>query len=101
MKLLSEILLTDLHITTSAWGVILVGVLTIIAPFLVYVWTKQASGKALTYDFTAAQILNLSHDFNSRLKISFDDLPISSASIISLTVKNSGGSPIQRTDFDG
>lgn len=92
------------HIATMDWSTIvgIIGaIVTLSTVFVATWWTKKSSRKALTYGFTAAKLNNLKVNFTGDLKITFKDRDVADASLVSLTVKNSGRSPIERVDFDG
>jgi hypothetical protein len=80
--------------------IIAITVLGLPAPFLVYWWSRRSDRKALTFNFSSAQLLNLDEDFSGLLRLTFNGIEVHDASIVTLTVKNSGRKTIKREDFE-
>ena len=90
--------------TTAEWTGTALGVLSILATpavgFGVYWWGRRSNRKALTYSYTSTKIVTTKPGVISGLKIQFEGREVSDASLVSITVKNSGGTPIEAKDFD-
>jgi hypothetical protein len=79
------------------WGVI-VGILGIIAAFLIY-WVSRQHKQLSLYVRSQSSIVNVNH-VSSRIAVLFDGNQVSSLTSIEVVLKNTGSAPILRTDFD-
>jgi hypothetical protein len=85
----------------DAWNIVLLAG-TLVAggfAFLVYWFQLRGTRKVLTYDYQETKLKEFK-DVSSDLVLTFKGQPVSDVSIINIIVRNSGRTPIVRTDFD-
>jgi hypothetical protein len=88
----------DILTVIGVISIFLTAVVTLIAGS--HWWTHRGETKALSYDFSSAQLTEVKHDFSGRLEITFNKRPVSDISIVTIRMWNSGKLPIRRDDFD-
>ena len=80
---------------------VILGLLGLLLTALLYDFCRRAKRKRLTYDYTSGRVANFVDTFGGELKITFAGRPVDDVSVVSLTLKNAGGAPIQRADYEG
>lgn len=73
---------------------------TILVGFGVYWLTRRGTSKALSYDYTVVSVGGVRADLPAELELTFRGVPVKDVSLVSITFRNSGKIPIQRSDFD-
>jgi hypothetical protein len=66
----------------------------------VYWRTKRSTEKGLTYDYTSTKLVTTEHPFGGELKIFFSGMEVQDASLVSVTLRSSGGSSITKADYE-
>lgn len=54
----------------------------------------------MSYDFSANHISGFDNEFGGRLKLTFEDSPVTDVSFIKFVIRNSGRKTVERDDFD-
>ena len=94
----------DLSKSTVDWATLIIGALgvivSVIVALAVYWRTKRSTQKSLAYDYTSAKLVATEHPFGGELKISFAGKEVHDASLVSVTIRSSGGASITKADFE-
>ena len=88
--------------TSPLWGVAAAIGAIVIVPITIWGVQKQRSIKRLVIDVSPAiPLFSIAPLIRDRLRVTYDDREIHSASITPITFRNKGSAPISRLDFDG
>jgi hypothetical protein len=94
----------DLSKSTVDWATLIIGalgvILTVVVALAVYWRTKRSTEKALAYDYTSAKLLATEHAFGGELKIFLSGIEVQDASLVSVTLRSTGGASISKGDFE-
>jgi hypothetical protein len=94
----------DLSKSTVDWATLIIGALgvlvTIVVTLAVYWRTKRSAQKALAYDYTSAKLVSTGHLFGGDLKIFFSGTEVQDASLVTVTIRCTGGASITNADFE-
>jgi hypothetical protein len=80
-------------------AMLIVALLSIVATIAVYWLNDRKSKKELAYEYSSTSLTSWEQDFGGRLRILFDDQPITAASFVGVIITNSGNIPIVVADF--
>jgi hypothetical protein len=94
----------DLSKATVDWANLIIAGLAVIVSSVIalalYWRTKRGTLKGLAYNYTSAKLVITENPFGGNLKISFSGMDVQDASLVSVTLRSSGGASITKADYE-